>query len=93
MRGSLDQVYLRSLLRLHLSISFTYLGVFALMAVGLPVVFWLFPDLAGVRLLGVPLVFWLLGVVSYPMLVLLGGLYVRSVEAAEAEYDELVTGP
>lgn len=88
----MKSVYLRSLLRMHLSISLTYLAIFLVFALGLPVVFWLFPEMAGIQLLEVPLVFWLLGVVGYPLLVVLGGLYVRSVEDAEAEYDELIEG-
>ncbi len=85
MRG----LYLRSLLRLHLSISLAYLGWFVLLALGLPLVFWIWPGLTAVRVLSVPLAWWILGVVTYPILVLLGALYVRSVESAEAEFSEL----
>lgn len=85
-------VYLRSLLRLHLSISLTYLAIFLILALGLPIVLWSFPELGGVMVFDVPVVFWLLGVLGYPLLVVLGNLYVRSVEEAEAEYDELVEG-
>lgn len=86
---SLNRLYLRSLLRLHLSISLVYLGWFLVVAIGLPLVFWQWPGIAGHRVLGVPIAWWTLGVVAYPILVLLGALYVRSVESAEEEYSEL----
>lgn len=86
---SLTHLYLRSLLRLHLSISLVYLAWFLVVAVGLPLVFWQWPDLAAQRVLGVPLAWWTLGGGAYPILVGLGALYVRSVESAEEEYSEL----
>ena len=89
---ALTPLYLRSLIRVHRDISLTFLGGFALLAVGLPVVFWWFPAVAGLTILGVPLAWWVLGVVGYPLLVAAGWLYVRAVEAAEAEFTDLVEG-
>lgn len=66
------------------------LGVLGLLVVSLPLVFHLFPALADVRLLGVPIPWVLLGVAVYPLLVLLGWLYVRAAEANERDFAELV---
>ena len=87
--SSLRPLYLRSLLRLHLSISLVYLAWFLLLALGVPLVFWFFPEAAEFRVLSIPIVWWLLGVVAYPIMLLLGVLYVRSVESAEDEFTEL----
>ncbi|MGH8874987.1 MAG: hypothetical protein ACRDVM_07035 [Acidimicrobiia bacterium] len=87
---ALAPLYLRSLVRVHLSISGVFLAAFAVLAIGLPVVFWIFPSAAALEVAGLPLVFLMLGLVVYPLLVLIGWLYVRAVEDAEEEFSELV---
>lgn len=87
----LGDVYMRSLLREQLRLA---LG--ALVAVGvtiglLPLAFHLAPGLSEVRLAGIPLGFWLLGVAVYPVLVLVGWLYVRRAERNEADFAEIVS--
>ncbi len=89
----MDRLYLRSLLRLHMSISLAHLAVFALIALGLPVLFWAFPAVAAFRVGPIPLAWVILGGGGYPILVAIGWSYVRSVEAAETEYTELVDEP
>lgn len=86
----MDRLYLRSLIRLHLSISIVHMAVFALIAIGLPVLFWIFPGLAAYRIGSIPLAWVILGGGGYPILIAIGWSYVRAVEAAEAEYTELV---
>lgn len=66
------------------------LAVLGLLVVSLPLVFHLFPALADVRLVGVPIPWVLLGVAVYPLMVLLGWLYVRAAEANERDFAELV---
>lgn len=89
---ALGPLYLRTLIRVNRDISLVFLGGFVLGAFGLPVVFWLFPGVAGFRILGIPLTWWMLGVVSYPLLVLTGWAYVKVVESAEAEFTDIVEG-
>ncbi|MPZ53409.1 MAG: hypothetical protein GEU79_11875 [Acidimicrobiia bacterium] len=89
----MDRLYLRSLIRLHLSISFVHLGVFAIIALGLPILFWAFPTVAAYRVGPIPLAWVVLGGGGYPVLIAIGWSYVRSVEEAEAEYAELVDEP
>lgn len=66
------------------------LAVLALTVGTLPLVFHLLPGLADVRLLGMPIPWLLLGVVVYPLLLLLGWVYVRRAEANERDFAELV---
>jgi hypothetical protein len=55
----------------------------------LPLAFRLAPSLARAELLGVPLAWLLLGVVAYPLLVVLAVVYVRRAERNEAAFREL----
>ncbi|WP_219924316.1 hypothetical protein [Nocardioides campestrisoli] len=66
--------------------------VLALTVGALPLLFHLAPHLAEVRLLGVPIPWLLLGVLVYPLLLLLGWVYVRRAEANEADFADLVAG-
>jgi hypothetical protein len=91
--SGLGPLYLRSLLRVNLSISLTYFGLFSVMMLVPPVLFWFFPALADFRIGPVPLGWALPVFVLGPSLVLLGARYVKSVEAAEAEYTELIDEP
>jgi hypothetical protein len=78
---------------MNLSISLLYFGLFILLAVLVPVVFWLYPSVAEMRIGPIPLAWVLLVAVAYPVLVAFGAGYVRSIEEAEAEYSELVDEP
>jgi len=86
----LGGVYLGSLLREQLWLA---LRIVALLAIGvgsLPLVFHLAPGLTDVVLLGMPLPWLLLGIVVYPVLVLLGWRYVRAAERNESDFAELL---
>jgi hypothetical protein len=86
----LGGVYLGSLLREQL---FLALRIVALLAVGIgswPLIFHLAPGLTDVALLGMPLPWLLLGIVVYPVLVLLGWRYVLSAERNELDFAELL---
>ena len=86
----LGGVYLGSLLREQL---FLALRIVALLAVGIgswPLIFHLAPGLTDVEVIGMPLPWLLLGIVVYPVLVLLGWRYVRSAERNERDFAELL---
>lgn len=87
---ALGGVYLDSLLRAQFALALRTMLVLAIGVGSLPLLFVLFPDLAGVRLAGLPLSWLLLGVAVYPFLVLLGWRYVRKAEVNEAAFAELL---
>lgn len=84
------EVYMRSLIRSQLRAALTVVVTLSLSVGMLPVVFLLAPDLSNVTLVGIPLPWLILGVFVYPSLILLGWLYIRQVEKAEADFTELV---
>lgn len=89
-RTRVGEVYVSSLLRDQLALAVRILLTLALCLVPLPLLFHLTPGLAGVRLLGIPVPWLLLGVLVYPLLVLLGWAYVRRAERIEQAFAELV---
>jgi hypothetical protein len=86
----LGELYLGSLLREQLRLAAGCLALLACTVGSLPLVFWLFPGLAGVRVLSVPLPWLLIGFLVYPYLLLLGWLYIRSAESNEHHFTDLV---
>lgn len=86
----LGAVYLGSLLREQLALAGRVLVVLALTVGLLPLLFFLAPGLADVRVLGVPVAWLVLGVLVYPWLVLLGWRYVRAAERNEDDFAELL---
>ena len=86
----LGGVYLGSLLREQLFLALRIVALLALGVGSLPLVFHLAPDLVDVELFGMPLPWLLLGIVVYPVLVLLGWRYVRSAERNELDFAELL---
>jgi hypothetical protein len=86
----LGGVYLASLLREQLFLALRIVALLALGVGSLPLVFHLAPGLTDVDLFGMPLPWLLLGIVVYPVLVLLGWRYVRSAERNELDFAELL---
>lgn len=86
-------VLVRSLVRAQLRLALAVFVVFAGALGGLPVLFALAPDLAAVEVAGMPLPWLLLGVLSFPLLVVLGVVYVRLAERNEREFVDLVERP
>jgi hypothetical protein len=86
----LGEVYMRSLMRTQLRLAAGVLGLLALTVGLLPLLFVLVPATRTVHVLGLPLAWLLLGLVVYPLLVLLGWLYVRGAERNEQAFSDLV---
>jgi energy-converting hydrogenase Eha subunit A len=84
------EVLLRSLIRAQLTLAARIFAVFGGLLLGLPALFASRPNLASYRLLGVPLPWAILGGGIYPLLVLMGILYVRHAERHEREFTEIV---
>lgn len=86
----LGAVYMRSLLRSQLRLGLLVVLVLAVTLGGLPLLFWVVPESAEVRVAGVQLPWLLLGVLVYPCLVGLGWFYVRQSERNERDFTDLV---
>ena len=86
----LGEVYMRSLIRAQLRLALEVLGVLALTVGTWPLLFERVPWLRHTRLAGVPLPWLLLGLVVYPLLVLLAWTYTRRAERNEQSFDEMV---
>ena len=84
------EVLLRSLTRAQLMLAVRIFAVFGFFLLGLPALFATHPGLADYRILGLPLPWLLLGGAVYPMLVLLGLLYVRQAERNERDFVEFI---
>lgn len=86
----LGEIYLRSLVREQLRLALGCLAALAISVGSLPLLFWLLPGHAEIRVLRVPLPWLLLGMAVYPLLALLGWLYVRAAERNEDDFADLV---
>jgi hypothetical protein len=84
------EIYLTSLLREQLRLGLTGLAVVVLGLGIWPLLFWLSPDLAEVRLLGFPLPWVVIGFAVYPFLWLVGWWFVRAAERNEEDFAALV---
>jgi hypothetical protein len=84
------EILLRSLTRAQLMLAVRIFAVFGFFLLGLPALFATHPGLADYRLIGLPLPWLLLGGAVYPLLVLLGFLYVRQAERNERDFVEFI---
>jgi hypothetical protein len=83
-------IYMRSLLREQLRLALRVLATLFATVGALPLVFYLWPGLAEVRMLGVPLSWLLLGVLVYPWFLILGWRYIRQAEDNEHDFTDLI---
>ncbi len=86
----LGELYLTSLMRDQLRLALRTVLVLAVTVATMPLLFFLAPSLAGVRLAGVPLAWLLLGAAVYPWLVWLAWRFLRRAEANERSFAALV---
>ena len=84
------EVLLRSLTRAQLMLAVRIFAVFGFFLLGLPALFATHPGLADYRIVGLPLPWLVLGGAVYPLLVLLGLLYVRQAERNERDFVEFI---
>jgi hypothetical protein len=83
-------IYMRSLLREQLRLALRVLAILLATVGSLPFLFYLWPGLAAVHVLGVPLSWLLLGVLVYPLLLVLGWRYIRRAEDNERDFTDLI---
>lgn len=89
----LGDIYMRSLLRTQLRLAVAVVSVVAALAGGVPLVLRAIPSLAERMVLGMPLPWVVLGAAPYPVLLLIGVLYVRAAERNEADFRGMVEDP
>jgi hypothetical protein len=90
---SVGEVYVRSLIATQARLALLVLAVVAVVLGGLPLLFWLLPQVGKVQALGIPLPWLLLGGLVYPAMVTLGWFYVRQAERTERQFSDLVERP
>jgi hypothetical protein len=86
----LGEIYMTSLLRAQFRLAVLVILALAVGAGGLPLLFLLWPGLAATTVAGVPIPWLVLGVAAYPLLLLLGWLYVRAAERNERDFADVV---
>jgi hypothetical protein len=86
----IGELYMSALLRAQLRLAARVLLALVVLVGGVPMAFRAFPGLDDVRLLGVPLAWLLLGVGVYPLIWLMGWLYVRAAERNEKDFADMV---
>lgn len=86
----LGSALLRSLMRAQLRLAAGILGFLALTLGGLPLLFHVKPQLNQATIAGIQLPWILLGVVVYPLLVVLGWYFIRRVERNERAFSDVV---
>jgi len=87
---SVGEVLVQHLVRAQLRSALLLGGTTALAFAALPLAFRLLPELGGIAVLGVRVPWLLLGVVPYPVLVLVGYLSIRAAERNERDFMHLV---
>ena len=86
----LGEVFMSSLLRSQLRLALLALTAVVVFVGGIPLVFWLLPDLSTVEVLAVPLPWLLLAFAVYPFLFGIGWLYVRAAERNERNFTDVL---
>jgi hypothetical protein len=83
-------VLIRSLIRAQLGLALRVLALLVVLLGGLPLAFAVAPSLGELEVGDVGLPWLLLGLASFPLLLLLGIVYVRHAERNERDFTELV---
>jgi hypothetical protein len=86
----LGEVYLRGLMRAQLRLAATIIAFGVAGLGGLPLVFFLVPAARDIRLFGLPAAWILIGVLIYPVTVLVAASYVRRATRIESTFTEIV---
>lgn len=86
----LGEVYLRGLMRAQFRLAATIIAFGVAGLGGLPLLFTLVPATRGIRLFDVPVAWVLVGVLIYPVTVLVAASYVRRATRIESTFTEIV---
>lgn len=88
---ALGETYMRSLMRTQLRLGLAVLALVIIPLATLPALWALAPGVGRLTIGPVPLPWLVLGVLVYPVLVLVGWRYVRQAERNEAEFERIVS--
>jgi hypothetical protein len=91
--AGVDEVMVSSLVRAQRLLAVRLFAVFAAALGGLPALFALAPAVSEITVLGAPLPWLLLGVLAFPLLLVLGVVYARLAERNEREFTEIYERP
>ncbi|MGA8046628.1 MAG: hypothetical protein WCA30_10250 [Dermatophilaceae bacterium] len=86
----LGEVYLRGLMRAQFRLAATIIAFGLVGLGGLPLFFWLEPDARDLRLFGLPVAWLLIGVLVYPVTVVVAASYVRRATRLESTFTDFV---
>jgi hypothetical protein len=88
-----DEVMVSSLVRAQRLLALRLFVVFGAALGGLPALFAMAPSVSEITILGAPLPWVLLGVVAFPLLLVLGVVYARLADRNEREFAEFYDRP
>lgn len=86
---TLGDVYLDSMMRTQLALAIRVLTMFLCLFCSLPLVFAVNPTIGNWNVAGLPLVWVFAGVLPFPVICLLGWVYVRRADRNEDEFIEI----
>lgn len=84
------ELFLSALMRRQLSLSLRVAATLVAVLGAQPLVAWLLPGYADIRVFSIPLPWLVLGAGTYPLLIALGLYYVRNAETVDDEFSELL---
>jgi uncharacterized membrane protein (DUF485 family) len=84
------ELYLKALMRRQGRLSLGVALVFVSFLLVQPLLAWWWPEWGALRIFGVPVAWLVLGIVSYPLLIWLGSIYVRRAEEVDDEFTDLL---
>lgn len=87
---ALGEFYLRALMRRQLRLSLGLALTFAAFLGVQPLLSWFWHPYTQLKLLGIPCSWLILGLLSYPLMIWLGSLYVRRAEEVDDEFTDLL---
>lgn len=86
------ELYLRALMHRQGRLSIGIALAFVAFLLAQPLLAWWWPEWGRLEVFGLPVAWLVLAVVSYPLLVWLGSIYVRRAEEVDDEFTDLLRG-
>jgi uncharacterized membrane protein (DUF485 family) len=87
---AVGRVFLAALLRRQLRLSLIVAGLLLALLLSQPLVAWVVPAYSAVRVFGIPLPWVVLGALTYPLMIVLGLVYVRGAENTDDDFTDLL---
>lgn len=87
---AVGRVFLAALLRRQLRLSLIVAALLLALLLSQPLLAWVLPAYAAARLFGIPLPWVVLGALTYPLMTVLGLVYVRGAENTDDDFTDLL---